>query len=290
MFGEAASRTPASRKIGSGGPSRTIHQHDTMWSRCQLTHAIEEITKPTDWKIENEDCHTLIVHLGGYMKELATEVEGRFGSIGPATPGEIWSVPAGMRYASFAQGKQIEFAVIRLPIDERFNEIALLAGVRDDYLFAEASRLVRLAACSDDASAIESEAVSHSVREHVYNTYSSADGSKAERPRLDTNQARLLREFVWDNLSEKISLSQIAGIVGMTTHHLLIAFRDLFGMTPAQYLICQRLRRAQWLLLYSQRDITSIALETGFSSHSHLTSTFQRRLGRAPVDFRRHHL
>lgn len=281
----------ATRKIGSGRPSRTTYQHHAKWPSMGLLHAKEDIASPTDWEIHNEECHTVIVHLGGYMQELATELEGRFGSVGPATPGEIWSIPAGLRYCSYAQGNDIEFAAVHLPVKlNHLAEIQPLAGVRDDFLRARVGKLTRLAVFTDDASLIEAETISHSVREHIYGKYSSAEQKdNSERPRLNTNQARLLREFVWDSLSEKILLSELARTVNMTTHHLLIAFRRLFGTTPAQYLITQRLRRARWLLLHSKLDITSVALESGFSSHSHLTTTFRRRFKQTPTEFRRQH-
>jgi AraC family transcriptional regulator len=51
-------------------------------------------------------------------------------------------------------------------------------------------------------------------------------------------------------------------------------------------MIGERLRRAKWLLTHIARDITDIALETGFSSHSHLTTTSTRHVGVTPHLFR----
>ncbi|WP_447971870.1 helix-turn-helix domain-containing protein [Nitrospira sp. M1] len=65
-----------------------------------------------------------------------------------------------------------------------------------------------------------------------------------------------------------------------------MAFREAFGTTPAQYIITQRLRRVQSLLVNGKDDITSIAHATGFSSHSHLTTTFKKHLHITPSQFR----
>jgi len=56
--------------------------------------------------------------------------------------------------------------------------------------------------------------------------------------------------------------------------------------TPGQYIIRQRLRRAQHQLASTRRDITSIALDCGFSSHSHLSASFARHLGCTPREHR----
>lgn len=53
-----------------------------------------------------------------------------------------------------------------------------------------------------------------------------------------------------------------------------------------QYIIAQRLRRARWLLMHTRNDITTIALETGFASHSHLTTAFKQHTGLTPLAFR----
>ena len=74
-------------------------------------------------------------------------------------------------------------------------------------------------------------------------------------------------------------LDDLAAVAGMSVHNFLRAFRKSFGTTPAQYVIDQRLRRARWLLTNTAHDIVAIALETGFSSHSHLTATMHRRHG-----------
>jgi pSer/pThr/pTyr-binding forkhead associated (FHA) protein len=59
------------------------------------------------------------------------------------------------------------------------------------------------------------------------------------------------------------------------------------GRTPAQYIIQQRLRHAQRQLANTKRDITTIAIESGFSSHSHLTACFHKHLGTCPSAFRK---
>ena len=105
-------------------------------------------------------------------------------------------------------------------------------------------------------------------------------------PQLSPLQARYLRDFVFENLAEQITVDVLAKLSSMTPHQLLIAFRQSFGTTPAQYVITQRIRRAQWLLLHTSHDITKIAMDAGFASHSHLTSAFRSRVGFTPTDFR----
>ena len=277
------------QRIGTGAPAVVRSQTRCEWPEMVLHYARESIRRPTDWEIR-EDRNVIIVHLGGEMKELETQLDGRCGSVGPATPGEIWSIPSGRDYASYALGGEIEFAVLYLTestISEGI-EIEALSGARDDALHSMARRLVRSSITDSDTGRMESETLVESISTHIYSRYAISGTEKRQIPakRLSSLQARMIREYVWENVATQITLAEISTLLQMTTHELLRAFREVFRTTPAQYVIAQRLRRAQWLLLYTDWDITRIALESGFSSHSHLTSTFKNRLGYPPSRFR----
>jgi AraC family transcriptional regulator len=103
---------------------------------------------------------------------------------------------------------------------------------------------------------------------------------------LSPAAARLVQEYVHAHLTERITLDALSALAGLSTHNLLIAFRQALGTTPAQYVIAQRLRRVRWLLASTAADITTIALATGFASHSHLTAAFKKQTGLTPRDFR----
>jgi AraC-like DNA-binding protein len=59
------------------------------------------------------------------------------------------------------------------------------------------------------------------------------------------------------------------------------------GITPQQYVIRCRLRRAVKLLQYGEMGTAEIALEVGCSSQSHLTTLFGRYIGAMPGAFRK---
>lgn len=104
--------------------------------------------------------------------------------------------------------------------------------------------------------------------------------------RLTVAQVVDLEEFIQDNLGEKISMADLARRLGLETARFSARFRNTFGAPPAQHLIRRRLERAQRLLKETSRTIADIAVETGFSSHSHLSSQFLSRLGTSPSAYR----
>ena len=74
----------------------------------------------------------------------------------------------------------------------------------------------------------------------------------------------------------------IAGAVGSSVHHLCRVFRAECGLTLHEYRQRQRLGRALELMGRARRDLTELALELGYSSHSHFTRVFRRYVGVPP--------
>jgi AraC-like DNA-binding protein len=82
-------------------------------------------------------------------------------------------------------------------------------------------------------------------------------------------------------------LSELATHAETTPFHLTRIFREHVGVPVHEYDMRLRLMRALPDLLDTDRGITEIALDYGFSSHSHFTYAFRRRAGITPNGLRR---
>jgi len=98
---------------------------------------------------------------------------------------------------------------------------------------------------------------------------------------------RRVRERIEANLDTDLSLESLAGETGYSRAHFLRMFRVATGLTPHQYVLDLRLRRAQEGLKQSGSSIIDVAASCGFSSQSHMTGVFRRRLEVTPGEFRR---
>lgn len=85
---------------------------------------------------------------------------------------------------------------------------------------------------------------------------------------------------------EAVSLSDLSRAVGLSVFHLCRAFRRLTGRTMHEYRETLRLRDSLDALQQGRRPITDIALDAGFSSHSHYTAAFRRAFGQTPSAIR----
>jgi AraC family transcriptional regulator len=106
------------------------------------------------------------------------------------------------------------------------------------------------------------------------------------RGKLSEAQCRHLRNYTRDHLAADIRLSDLAALVGMSPRHFSKLFHEAFGVSPHRYLLTQRLQEGARRLASDPRaDITRIALELGFSSQSHFSTSFRQLFGMSPRQY-----
>jgi AraC family transcriptional regulator len=84
-----------------------------------------------------------------------------------------------------------------------------------------------------------------------------------------------------------ISLAALAGGAAMSPYHFLRTFRSVVGITPYQFVLGQRLRRAAVKLRHSDESVSSIAYNAGFCDLSTFNRRFRRIMGVTPTAYRR---
>lgn len=85
---------------------------------------------------------------------------------------------------------------------------------------------------------------------------------------------------------ECLSLRDLANEVGISVYHLCRMFRRATGSTLHQYRQKLRVRSSLESVMDSSRSLVDIALDAGFSSHSHYTSSFRQEFARTPSSLR----
>lgn len=102
---------------------------------------------------------------------------------------------------------------------------------------------------------------------------------------IDQRCVRRAKAALHDCPDGRMSLSQIASDLGVTPIHLTQTFKRSEGMPLYRYQTLLRLGRALERLP-ERDDITDLAFELGFSSHSHFTAVFRSELGTTPSHYR----
>lgn len=102
------------------------------------------------------------------------------------------------------------------------------------------------------------------------------------RPRRERDLVEAARHTIAQRFKENLSLSEIAREIGSSVFHLARVFKARTGFSLHAYRNQLRLRGALERLVEPNVDLIDIALDLGFSSHSHFTDTFRRNFGRTP--------
>jgi AraC-like DNA-binding protein len=103
------------------------------------------------------------------------------------------------------------------------------------------------------------------------------------------DRRRAVEAALWidANSGEDIDLAATASHAGLSPFHFLRLFSRVLGVTPHQYLVRTRLRRAARLLADEERPVTDVALESGFADLSNFVRSFRRAAGVSPRAFRK---
>ena len=102
---------------------------------------------------------------------------------------------------------------------------------------------------------------------------------------VDQYCVRRAKAALHDCPDGRLSLSQIASDLGVTPIYLTQTFKRSEGIPLYRYQTHLRLGRAL-ARLPEQDDITDLAFELGFSSHSHFTAAFRSEFGMTPSRYR----
>jgi AraC-like DNA-binding protein len=90
-----------------------------------------------------------------------------------------------------------------------------------------------------------------------------------------------------DHLGERLTLDEVARALYTSPFHFARVFQRWTGISIHRYLTLLRLRASLERAADGQEDLAALALDLGFSSHSHFTDSFRREFGETPSEVRR---
>ena len=132
------------------------------------------------------------------------------------------------------------------------------------------------------------DALATALATHLLRNHGASLQSVANREGgLHRSALRRVTDFVNDNLSTDIGLAEMAGVANLSRYHFSRQFKLSTGLSPHQYVIGRRIKRARELLSGTDLSVGDIASAVGFTHQSHLAYHTRRLLGVAPSALRR---
>jgi len=96
-----------------------------------------------------------------------------------------------------------------------------------------------------------------------------------------------VKEAVAAAPADRWSIARLAKVASLSPFHLCHVFREMVGTSIHDYVLRERLARALDAVLDGGDELTAIALDAGFASHSHFTARFRGFFGVTPTALRR---
>lgn len=104
---------------------------------------------------------------------------------------------------------------------------------------------------------------------------------------LSQSQLERVIDYMQANLTQDLSLLDLATLTRMSESHFSRSFKQSVGISPYQYLMQQRVERAKQLLEQQSIAISTIALDCGFANQTHLTKVFRQMTGMTPKAYQK---
>jgi AraC-like DNA-binding protein len=89
--------------------------------------------------------------------------------------------------------------------------------------------------------------------------------------------------------SQPLNVRAVAGVAHISEAHFIRSFRAVFGETPHRYLQRRRVERSMFLLRETDRSVTDICFDVGFTSVGTFSRTFREIVGESPSEYRKGH-
>ena len=103
----------------------------------------------------------------------------------------------------------------------------------------------------------------------------------------DSNRRMLRARDAMDrDYAKALDIKALAAIAFVSEAHFIRVFKATFGETPHRYLQRRRVERAMFLLRETDRSVTEVSLDVGFSSLGTFTRTFTEIVGDPPTTYR----
>lgn len=227
-----------------------------------------------------------------YRGVFTTHFDSRSAVVG--TPAHAVVLGAGVAHCyGFPGGIGDSALVFRLPADVLERSASALDAIRVDILLSESLVLargrLRQLLCRAESEALHIDQVAVDFLSETIRAGSDAGKSDVRRRAAPVVRRRIerVKAMIACDPSHPWMLAELARAADLSAFHFARAFRREVGTPVYDYVLRTRLASALELVLDSNLDLSTIAQDCGFSSHSHFTARFRSAYGTAPSRVRR---
>jgi AraC-like DNA-binding protein len=130
--------------------------------------------------------------------------------------------------------------------------------------------------------ACEASALAYEATMALYDDVLGGDGGTQST----RGQIRRVLGFIRAHLQEPLEVQTLADLAGLSRAHFTRVFAHSEGVSPAEFVLNERMRRAAGLLVSSGTTVKQISHDCGFDDPNYFAKVFRRSYGASPTEFR----
>ncbi|NDU96072.1 AraC family transcriptional regulator [Spirosoma terrae] len=104
---------------------------------------------------------------------------------------------------------------------------------------------------------------------------------------INTNRLAYVVTYIRENLTHALSVEELSDKACLSKSHFFRLFKSELGMSPAQFILSERIRRAKAILSNPTKSVTDACYESGFNSVTHFSNAFRALEQISPRQFKR---
>lgn len=244
----------------------------------RLQHIVVRPSSSGTQDLQRQDCNVLVLPLAGVF----TKHDGPRAQV-TGTPAHAVFIQADKPYRlSLPGGLGDESLSIRYPAEVLPAPAASHRLLSPELMLARSLLWRELRAGAWDP--LEVEEVALDLLHAVIDQPSAHGEQKAATARPKRIEA--VKETISLAPERNWTLDELASVACVSPWHLTRVFRSQVGESVHRYVLRARLAKALDAVLDGGSDLTAIALDAGFSSHSHFTARFRALFGATPTEVR----
>ncbi len=173
------------------------------------------------------------------------------------------------------QAKNIAISMITLA-----SRAAIAGGINAENAFTVCDSYIRMTEALSQPEQIEAV-----MREAEYKLAGLVNEHKHKEELPHPVVARV-KDYVFQNLQSEIKVSDMAEQFGINADYLSFLFHKSTGKTIRRYVLEEKVKVAQSMLMYTNNSLQEIAFVLNFSSQSHFSTVFRKITGVTPREYR----
>lgn len=171
-------------------------------------------------------------------------------------------------------------------IDPSSIDVLDTMGKTDEEISRLAPLILRQISDSTPVTKLMLDGFEQIVAAHLISRYASTPREPEAVGALDPKTLARVIQYMRDNLELDLSLEDLAEHTSMSLYSFARAFKAATGTSPHQMLLAERVARVAQLLRNDNMPLAEVAYAVGFSSQSHMTTTFAKHMGVTPGRYR----